>query len=403
MVGGCWRLATIPFVTYINDLQRVFEWYNRTILTFAACRNVFSHTFTNNWINGTLYVYPFKNETFFDSNNQPVAQFCTDTVILDPNSLNFFYRSTPYSSTGDFVGINAPNHSKYKGNVKNLLYPTTMMDLGPRDFFTQEVTMTDEFDGYIVDKLNSTSFQDVDELLNVYLLFGVLTGSRYSTNILRFFDARGKGVIDGDYAQMLSINSEFGVKFFDQTNYTDPADIYLGWVGEDNVFGVFYKSNSQDRDYITPKRTIYTDTGNVSQTNCFDLIPVKSQKVPFYQWTVNNNTNGPNTIFGSQSNDWNTTPLDGVSFFSEYYQSLDRLVSASRYFRTNNLSQTKFFKGYIYSVDGLGNLSYNTSTRSPNTPTQPTSITVGAPFYFYFGLTQGASAFDKFARIWIEQ
>jgi hypothetical protein len=275
------------------------------------------------------------------------------------------------------------------------------MDLGPRDEFAKEICFNPQLDGYLVETIQSSSYNDTSDILLYFILSRLLSSTlgnflNTGTKQLNALFSREEDRLDGDLVQLFSINSEYGVAGFSEDEYDGTGDIYISTSGPATV-GVFFTSTTENRIVVSPGITTFTP-----QLTNFYGYP-KTQEVPFYQWTVNNNTNGPNTIFGSQSNDWNTTPLDGVSFFSEYYQSLDRLVSTSRYFRTNNLSQTKFFKGYIYSVDGLGNLSYNTSTRSPNTPTQPTSITVGAPFYFYFGLTQGASAFDKFARIWIEQ
>ena len=85
---------------------------------------------------------------------------------------------------------------------------------------------------------------------------------------------------------------------------------------------------------------------------------------------------------------------------------MDRLQPTSRYFRTNGSTQTRYFKGYIYSVDPITNdLSWAPSTQDPNAAPFSTSdriITVGAPFHFYFGLKKGKTAFDRFAKQWIK-
>ena len=123
-----------------------------------------------------------------------------------------------------------------------------------------------------------------------------------------------------------------------------------------------------------------------------------TQEVPFYQWEVK--TGDPDSIFGSQSNDWYTTPISGDNFFTHKYQTMDRIDINSRYFRTNGSTETKDFKGYIYSVDGSGNYNPNVGSQNPNNPL-PRTITVGAPFHFYFGLKKGKTAFDRFAAKWI--
>jgi hypothetical protein len=125
---------------------------------------------------------------------------------------------------------------------------------------------------------------------------------------------------------------------------------------------------------------------------------VFSQEVPFYQWEIDNNKP---TVFGGQRNNWRTNNWDNGGVFSYKYQDLDRLLQQSRYFRTTNLNQTDYFRGYIYSVDGSGNLNpdYNYWLQNPDFSE---SITMGAPFYFYFGLKQGSTAFDKFAQSYLD-
>jgi hypothetical protein len=92
---------------------------------------------------------------------------------------------------------------------------------------------------------------------------------------------------------------------------------------------------------------------------------------------------------------------------------LDRANRDSRYFRTNTSQFANDYKGYIYSIDNptaptpptspfytqpsLNPLSSSWDKNNPNFDT----ITVGAPFYFYFGLKKGASAWDRFAKKWI--
>ena len=127
--------------------------------------------------------------------------------------------------------------------------------------------------------------------------------------------------------------------------------------------------------------------------------PVYSQIVPLSQWKIE----GGSSIFGDESNDW-----DYSNIYSSRYQSLDRLLPISRYFRTTNQSQSNNFKGYIYAVTGSNSLpNYQNNTLSPskanwsqNNPDSE-SVTVGAPFYFYFGLKAGSSSFDRFRMKWI--
>jgi hypothetical protein len=414
MDKGCYVLVTVPLVTLINgkDISLLIEWIARVQITFAACRNVWSHMFTNNWINGTLFAFPFKNKSI-RTLTDVVNDYCDDTVYLHPTSKNFYYRSSPYSQVqNQFIG--SPTNNQNRGNVKNLKFPTTIIDLGPRTNYTQELSLSSDFDGYIMDRLTDTTYKDVSDILNL-LIINRFTNTKFleliiggGANVLTYFDKRSLLFVDGDYAQMLSINSELGVVDFEASNYRpiggpqnqDPI-YFVNPNSNDAIFGIFYSSDTQVRDFVTPKRTI-SNPLVISNNNCgLNSFSVFSQEVPFYQWKIENNEAPYNNIFGSQKNDWYTKPISGQAFFKKRYQDLDRLNITSRYFRTNSSSLNRDFKGYIYSFDDSTNeLNPNRGSWERNNPNLET-ITVGAPFYFYFGLKKGKTAWDRFAKEWI--
>jgi hypothetical protein len=423
MDNGCYILVSSIFGTLVNgrDFGLLTEWLSRIQITFAACQNVWSQIFTNNWINGTLYAFSFKNDRFFTGPtatppNSPYSVYCKETIYLHPTN-NFYYRCSPYKDP-NFIGANAPTSTffgSYGGNNYNLKYPTTILDLGPRNFYTQELVMSDDYDGYVVNRLNDTSFTSIDEILNLLIISRLInTGFLASlfgaggASALSYFDKRSRQFVDGDYAQAVSVSSELGISDFESINYPnnpfgqDPIYISDSNAG-DVVIGIFYSSDTQLRDFISPKRTIIVPTGSTSNPCTFNSIKVFSQVVPFYQWEIK--TGDPDNIFGSQKNDWYTQPL-GSSFLQNRYQSMDRLQPSSRYFR-NTIGNTYniYNKGYIYAVSGA-TLPFDLSAsvadwNLSNTP-QPRVVTVGAPFYFYFGLKKGKTAFDRFARQWIK-
>ena len=416
MSKGCYVVVTVPLLSIVKDFLLLTEWRVRLTTNFAACRNVFGHIFKNNWINGTLFAYPFQNEVTFDINGEATSSYCKNVIYFDTTTNNFYYKSTPYylppnATTGQFIGDSRPSKGGNGGPDRNLMNPTTIMDLGPRDLFIQEVSVTDDYDGYIVNKLKSTTYNDVSALLNVFLLNRLLSNSLLknltTAGVNRFFDERDESMIDGDYAQMVSINSEYGVVPFKPNSYTDANLIFQSSGDDDSIFGIFYKSVLQDRDFISPKRTILTGKGPLSTINCaFDDIPFKTQTVPFYLWDIKINKDGDN-IFGSQTNEWSTALTDNNYLFSHKYQLLDRVNSNSKYFRTDNQSRTDSFKGYIYSVSTSLDINGNPiPTADINTWKQSMpnlrSVNTGAPFFFYFGLKKGSSAFDKFGRVWLD-
>jgi hypothetical protein len=411
-VNGCYVFVNTPLVSLPCELVTLVEWSSRLSITYAACRNVFGHLFTNNWINGTLYAFGFKNDVVYSSptssnpNQVTGAYFCRDVITLHPTN-NLYYRSSPFrKSNSSFVGKKSPVgfFGSYDGNEYSLQFPTTMMDLGPRADYLQDIVLSDGFDGYVANKLNSSSYSDVSEILNLFIVTR-LANNNFLTQLftagagpLSFF-TRPNNMVDADYAQSISINSEAGVASFESSNYNQQGQIYVSSLsGEDPLFGIFFTGDTQVRDYLTPKRTILNPNVNITNSCGFNNIPVFTQKVPMYQWKL---TSGTPSIFGSQKNEWYTTGVNGDQFFAHKYQSLDRLLASSRYFRTSNLNQNDYFKGYIYSVDGSGNLEWAYNSKSVNTPIAD-AITVGAPYHFYFGLKRGKSAYDRFLVKWVD-
>jgi hypothetical protein len=302
------------------------------------------------------------------------------------------------------------------------------MDLGPKNEFIQELVFSNDYDGYIVNKVPITSYQDVSNVSNMFvlsrfinasfwqLLFPVgnvddngneqgsddpaigalFKNSRWQNGEL-FASGFLPGIVDADYSQMLSINSEFGVKEFGPELYGNNT-IYFGTDGTGiPIFGLYYSANTQDRDYISPRRTVYDPGATLPFTSAnTDSILTFTQTVPFYQWEINM-VNGvvpnlpvSNTIFGQQSNNFVTNP--GTSFYNYEYQDLDRTTSASDYFRpSSSINTAQYYNGFISNFDSSGNFIPDSPV-----PLGNRRYTFGAPQHFYFGLIQGGSAMDVF-------
>ncbi len=428
-----------------SDIATVVEWIQRLKLTFSLCADVYSHTFSNNWINGTLYAFPFQNATTFNSQNQPTRRFCRDTIYFHDPLNTYYYRSSPWDGS-NFVG--RPRYSSStnnpRGNIRNLLFPTTIIDLGPKTAFIQEIVFSDDYDGYIVPRIPTSTYQDVTDILNLFILSRLVNtsfiqqlfplpdasgneqgsddpsvgsffrNSRWQNGEL-FFAGLIPGLVDADYSQMISINSEFGINEFSPENYTNNDIIFA----EDAVdptypyFGIFMSGDNQMRDYISPRRTIWNPNEPIPiSTSAFTEISVRTQLVPFYQWNVYHNLDNPLSLFGTQSNNFITEFGPGPypqnadfpnGFFSHRYQALDRFGASSQYF-IPDVNNTNYYKGYLinYSAgtDSDGNpIVIPVNTASPLTRGR---YTFGAPFHFYFGLIQGASAMDRFIQKYID-
>lgn len=417
---GCYVLLNEPFGSLFgrnNDFTILNEWKLRFRTTLALCRGVVSQSFNNSWINGGLFAFPFSSNVFFDSNNRPFVRrvgpnvqgqsveysFCGIQLAFEDQSNNFYYRSSPYSLSQGFVGASySSNFYRRQSNDKYLKYPTTMVDLGPQYFWTKDVYYSDDYFGFNMDNLDATTYGPTENLTSVFTLSRIINANEFfSAGVVRGLFSRKNLRVDGDYAQMLQINSQYGINPFNVENYPDTglndSPIYFGLAPSSSrtkpVFGIFYSGETADRDLISPKRIDYTFTGSVADF-VSDSLPVINQIVPFYPWQNNGfsnvGTNTPPSIFGNESNSWIT---DKNSFSAFTYQRLDRFYYP---FFVGGNQQVQNSLGYIYQTDPTGLNLPNVVAGTTNFET----ITSG-PFYFYFGIKNGATAIDKFREKYI--
>jgi hypothetical protein len=396
VIGGCYRFLKRPLLDIRKDSDNFNEWAYRWRFFYGLCQGVLSQSFVNNWINGALYMYPIQVNTIFDSQNKPQPPiFCKDVIYFESDTNNFYYRSSPFNEfTNKFVGKLATQVGSL--NDLNLLSPTTIINLGMKDSFYNEIILGDGDTGaYVMNQMDSTSYGDPSDLINLFVISRItdekflqrIIGSK-DNGINQLFSRRDLR-IDGDLAQLLSINSELGVIKFSPEfyqivpNQLGPVEV-LG-TAENPLIAVWFSSTTEDlqfKDYLTPGRINFRGADNVG----YYPYPygIKSQVVPFYQWKLSNQ----NTIFGTEKNDWGTAYVDIVQ--DKLYQSLDRTsLTTPNYFRPLTSSVSDLYaRGYIFSVDAAGN--YSTTGASSG------RFIVGAPFHFYFGMVKGNSALDKF-------
>lgn len=402
---GCYIFMTKPLLGLPKDLTNFLEWTYRFRFFYALCRGVLSQTFTNNWVNGSLYMFPIQIDTFYDTQNKPKTPvFCNHLAYFDETTTNFYYRSSPYRiSDGKFVGRRTNEPTSVNG--VNLMFPTTIANLGYKDSFYSELSFDPSTRAYIIPDLDSTSYGDTSDIVNLFVISRI-TDENFLQQILSLGDNSINQLfsrpstsgnltlrrVDGDFAQLLSINSEIGnIKFSPEYYDSSPPTSILG-TAQEPIMAIWFSSttqNLQTKDYLTPGRINFRDGTNTT----YYPYPygIKSQVVPFYQWGLQNT----NTIFGNQYNNWATSEGDIVQ--GKKYQSLDRTEipgTTPSYFISSNLSASPDTddlnkRGYIFSVNPV------TGDYSP-TGAKSSKFIVGAPFQFYFGIIKGESALDKF-------
>jgi len=415
-----------------RDDRRLFmEWKTRFTLVFALCRGVFAQTFQNNWINGTLYMPTFNKRSIYPTSNltnitTPNYVYCKDIVVYNNNSNNFFYRSSPWSDNiQEFIGKEIPQppnwltlNFKPGYNDKNIMFPTTILDMGPRDSYISEICNDPNFKGYMANQFRSTSYNENGDIIQIGFLSRILNANfrqalipissggndSEGKGLIQFFNSsRGGDRIDGDFAQSLSINSEHKINSFIDENYGN-LDIFIGDDGQSPspskpVFGVFYRSSTIEYYYrrqLTPGIEIYNISPLLQDAYGYP----KTQEVPHYKWILQPSS----VIFGSESNNWWTNPNQsgGVGFFKKGYQDLD--YSVDPYFSTPSLipgnSLPLLPQGFIT------NFNASTQLPSPTIPGQPLAVNgnlylVGAPSHFYFGLNNGKTAMNRFIKKYV--
>jgi hypothetical protein len=242
--------------------------------------------------------------------------------------------------------------------------------------------------------LQSTSYNDQGDVLQLAIIsrfvnknFWLQAVGLGDKSVNRFFSRSGDR-IDGDIAQMFSINSEFGVIPFGDEEYDD-TDLYVQGGTLNSLVGIFFSSDTVSRNILTPGVQTFSLTPPL--LNYFGYS--KTQEVPMYKWKSDTVNTGQQTIFGTDNNEWDTDVTNN-KFYSQKYQSMSfQYAPTTDYFNVTPTGQ----KGYIFNSDNNGNNDPNW-TGTINTPQ---SFVVGAPFHFYFGLNKGKTALNKFITNYI--
>ena len=444
MINGCYCLLNKKYVKeYGSDVRLFLEWKVRFTMNFAACRGIFAQVFQNNWVNGVLYMFNFNKQTTYGvTANDANYNYCNDVIVFNDISNNFYYRSSPWSdSTDQFIGKDSPSIPsvlpaliKFPGygyNDKQIQFPTTVVDLGPRDSFINEICCggNNNFGSYYADQLKTTSYQDNSEIIQLGFLSRILNeGVRQriipitagqdnseGKGIEQFFNStRGAFRIDGDWAQMLSINSEWEVLPFISENLPQPNPndyIYFGDNGASNpkeikpVMGLFFQTpenNLRYRKIESPGTETYSFTPLIQENFGYP----KSQVVPNYKWSIKpsapTNVNAQN-IFGNEDNNWYTDTAGSDyngGFFKKQYQALD-FTSVNEKYRTQTTSL-----GYLTNYDLAGNPQPQPAGgivldgKDSGLPND--AVVVGAPYHFYFGLNNGKTAINRFYKLYVQ-
>lgn len=414
VVRGCYQFVKRPLVDIRKDIINFNEWAYRFRFFYGLCRGVLSQSFTNNWMNGSLFNFPIQVDITFNSQNRAnPPSYPKRLVYFDADTNNFYYRSSPVSGTTNTIFIGSPTNSgfpEYAVNSRNLLFPTTIINLGMKDYFYREIILEPSTNAYIMNNLDSTSYSDNSDVVNLFVLSRItnanflqqmLNQRDYSVNSLftrypspSFLQPKNR--VDADLVQMLSINNEFGIIPFSPEYYpfssNDPnnAVVVLAQSNKTSTMGIFFSSTTEDlqfKDFITPGIIDFRFNPNVTAVTY--RYGIKSQVVPFYQWQLQPGQSQI-SIFGSEKSNWATSLTDIIS--SEYQNLNRRNTAIPNYFVPSNTTLDVNQRGYIFNTDAQGKYSAQIFSGMKS------KFMIGAPFQFYFGVVKGASALDKFKQ-----
>ena len=275
------------------------EYARRKLVNKVFCEGVANYSFFENWLAGSLYLFPFKarvrwnNEEELDLNVRR-TNYCENLVYYKTKEKTsntavkrFYYRSTKWNGS---IFQKTSSGSEFS----TLRHPTTIMDLGPRDEFIKEICVDPNLDPNcsVVRNIGPTSYQSFKEMLGLYINYRLDTDNNYGYK--DFFSNTGytsyypfntnKEILNGDILQLISINSEVGIEEFDLQNryYGQYNPVIL----DPDEYVNLFRSQSGTLNGPIPINFVFDDEGYRVRV-CLNepgRLTESSQIVPFFYW-----------------------------------------------------------------------------------------------------------------------
>ena len=377
-----------------KNRQLILDYSRRKRLAKYLCAGYISYGFFNSWLNGSLYFFQFRRRRGGSN-----AKFCKDLIYRkeDETGIHYYYRSTPYYGN-EFKGLYKDNLNIGESSLRNqkeILYPTTIVDLGPRNTFINEICTDSELDVNcsVSRSLGSTSYQDINDLME-YILMSKEVKEKGKLDAKDLFAGSGEGqnnrsaqkALDGDIAQLLNFNSQVGIYGYEDESEDSPyvdgngVTIYdgVGPVGVDFVFSEDDEDTPQVEMNGALIRLCINGVGNLTET---------SQEVPYYKWDKKGDGFGSN-----ESQDWVKTEISKTMYQGGWVE--DGMLNSDPDTGDDDTQ-------YYYDNDTTTELAYEAYTLPPirdcnSENYSEDKIPLGGPFFFYFGLRTGKTSWNKF-------
>ena len=223
-----------------NGVAFISDWRKREVLLRSMCDGLMNYFWSNNYIGGFLYLFQFKAKLKPKESapNGYKVKHCAEVVYFHSADQEFYYRSSPYNG-GNFIGDSSTPLKRDElcegGNIRNLHFPTTIMDLGPviesiseicyEDGYSEGCSIANDIGASTFKPIGDFMFDAVNEIVNYNS--GMFDVINLKTPFQR--DATGPGrrrELNGGMSTIISQFSEVGV-----VPYSTPGEI------ETAVFG----------------------------------------------------------------------------------------------------------------------------------------------------------------------
>jgi len=370
------------------------DYYRKKRLGKLLCSGYISYGFFNSWLNGSLYFFQFRKR-----GGGSGAKFCKDLIYRkeDETGVHYYYRSTPYFN-GEFTGLKKSyvggfGESSLRSQIE-ILSPTTIVDLGPRNTFINEICTDKELDVNcsISRSIGSTSYQDINDLME-YILMSKEVKEKGKLDAKDLFDNRFGNAIDGDIAQLLNYNSQAGIFGYEDESEDSPywpengVFVYDG-IGPVGVDFVFSEDDKDTLDIVELNgalmRLCINGVGNLTET---------SQEVPYYKWDKKGEGFGDDGG-NSEKQNWVKSEIFKTKYQGGWVE--DGMLKSDptpgnpddegQYYYDNDTTTELAYEAYtLPPIRDCGSENYNVS-----------KIPLGGPFFFYFGLRTGKTSWNKF-------
>lgn len=331
-----------------DNFDAITEYARRKLVAKVFCGGIANYKFIDNWLTGSLYMFPFKSKVRWDNEetldlNVRRTKYCPDLVYFKVGTVEntdkrFYYRSTYFNGT-----------TFSRSDREGLGHPTTIVDLGPRDEFIKEICTDPSLDPNcsIVRNIGPTSYQNFKEMLGLYINYKLdylATDQNTSGNYNSFFENNGYNgfgaVMNGDILQLISINNEVGIEEFDLQNRN--YAVYNPQVLDVESYPGLLDGGPLPINFVLDDGEGYRIRACINEPG---RLTESSQEVPFYLWEKNGTGFGTGVSQHWDYSNIEVQPLQGMT--KNYKYTGD---STHKYLL---LPMTKQYSGDMFTYTGV--------------------------------------------------